>query len=142
MVTHPTYRWAEDLIGDLRDELIARRRILPAESGALCMLQVGGLVCWACVLSADPHHDAWYKGCSLRILLLLPALAWELILRFSTDPLRLITPSFSRFLLFFPTAKPGGGCGGQADANMLDHRAADFFCVPCSKTGRRMWRPS
>lgn len=41
MVTHPTYQWGEDLIRQLRDELVSRRRILPADTGAMCMLQVG-----------------------------------------------------------------------------------------------------
>jgi hypothetical protein len=39
MVTHHSHTWGEDLIGSLRDELIARRRILPADTGAMCMLQ-------------------------------------------------------------------------------------------------------
>ncbi|PRW44417.1 DNA-directed DNA RNA polymerase mu isoform C [Chlorella sorokiniana] len=39
MVTHHSYTWGEDLIGSLRDELIARRRILPPDTGAMCMLQ-------------------------------------------------------------------------------------------------------
>lgn len=42
MVTHFSYTWGEDLIRELRDELVARRRILPPDSGAMCMLQVLG----------------------------------------------------------------------------------------------------
>jgi hypothetical protein len=54
VVTHFSYTWPADLIDWLKNELLEARRIMPADQGAMCMVQVwgglpfgfeGGLLC-------------------------------------------------------------------------------------------------
>lgn len=102
MVTHYSYTWGDDLIRELRDELVARRRILPPYSGAMCMLQVRGqLVFWLeCRLAVGA---AW----TLR-----PACLPQYSVRAHTSALLLNGPTNGPSP---PAAKPGGGRGGEAD---------------------------